>query len=290
MTINIAISVAEGIVMAADSMAQMSANNQVVGTHGSVEKLTELRGVSMAAMANGLGAISSRTILSLIREFEFDEYLVNQGAAYKTYSVDQMSQKLADYIAVRYNAAFPDPPQPHLGIFVGGYTPGQFFPELVEINFPGPVLRKLHPQPGAVPGGSAIHWAGVKTSLNRLILGADSEMITAVHNLAVSAAQPGFVAQPGAPPLPPPTAMDPMAFLAPYLPLIQMPHNLTGMPLEEAAEFADYLGTVAIGWDKFTVGPPAVGGALDVLAIQPEGLAWYKRKEFAEQMARARRG
>jgi len=70
--------------------------------------------------------------------------------------------------------------------------------------------------------------------------------------------------------------------------IIEMPHNLDGMPLEEAVEFADYLGMVAVGFDRFTIGPPAIGGEVDVLAIQPEGLSWYRRKKFAAQMAIAR--
>ncbi len=68
----------------------------------------------------------------------------------------------------------------------------------------------------------------------------------------------------------------------------QQPANIDGMPLQDAVEFADYLGNVVIGYDRFTIGPPSVGGCLDVLAIQPEGLSWYRRKEFATQMAQAR--
>jgi hypothetical protein len=75
MTVNIAVAVAEGLVMAADSYSQMSdSNGEVHATHNSVEKITELGDRQIAVMIHGLGSIENRTILSLIREFEFTEY------------------------------------------------------------------------------------------------------------------------------------------------------------------------------------------------------------------------
>jgi hypothetical protein len=292
LTINIAIAVAEGLVLAADSMSQMQVGNQVLGTHGSVEKLTEIGDVPVAAMSSGLGAIANRTILSLIREFEFNHYATPaQAAAFRALTVQQITDDLAMFFDSRYLATYPvgSPMQPVLRIVIGGYSPQQFFPEIFELTFPGKVVRQTHPQPGGVPGAGTIYWAGMPVALNRLIKGVDLEALAAARDLLTNAARPGFVPIPGAPPLPPPAAADPVATAAHYDAFIQMPHNLDGMPLEEAVEFADYLGTVAIGYDRFTVGPPGIGGELDVLAIQPEGLSWYRRKKFAAQMALARR-
>lgn len=294
MTINISIAVAEGLVMAADSMSQMQSGGQVLGTHTSVEKLTEIGDVPMAAMTSGLGSIANRTIVSLIREFEFDAFGTREKANdFRQKSVQDVAELLADFFNARYCAEFQAGSQqtpPVLQIILGGYSPGRFFPEVFSINFPGRVLHQTHPRPGARPGDATITWAGVPTSLNRLILGIDLPALGLSRDLLITAAQPGFVPQPGAPPLPPPLPVDPVATASHYAPLIQMPNNLDGMPLEEAVEFADYLGMVAIGYDRFTVGPPSVGGEFDVLAIQPEGLSWYRRKKFAAQMAAARRG
>jgi hypothetical protein len=88
--------------------------------------------------------------------------------------------------------------------------------------------------------------------------------------------------------VPEPPQISPEDALRPLAGLETISHRLEGLPLQEAVEFADWLGNVAIGYDKSTEGPPFVGGDLDVLAIQPEGLTWYRRKPFAAKMAEAR--
>lgn len=307
MTINIAISVAEGLVMAADSVSQMQQFGQVISTHSSVEKLTEIGGLPIAAMVHGMGAIENRTILSLIREYEFDQRANNPNFAQAT--VLDIASSLADFIERRYNSVqWGPPPQiptpnglidiqpwpPQLGVVVGGYSPQQFFPEVFQIMFPGKVVTQRHPVAGSAPGSATITWWGVEGPLKRLLLGFDLDHLNAVHSQlaqanALANAQPqaragAAGAVPPVPFIPPPNAV--LGVLAPH---VAMPTNIDGMPLQDAVEFADYLGNVVIGYDRFTVGPPSVGGCLDVLAIQPEGLSWYRRKEFASLMAQARR-
>lgn len=307
--------------MAADSVSQMQQGGAVISTHSSVEKLTEIDKLPIAAMVHGIGAIEKRSIVSLIREFEFDQRKNNQQFQQST--VAQVTNALADFIEQRYNAAqWGPPPQiqtpegviqvapwpPVLGIVVGGYSPGQFFPEVYLIRFPGKQVTQAHPAPGLAQGDSSITWWGVEGPLRRLVLGYDMEVLNHAYmqhvqevqqahaaaqaQAAQQGTQPpqgapvaqGGVGQPPPPPIPPP----PGVALGPLAPFIGMPTNIEGMPLQDAVEFADYLGNVVLGYDRFTIGPPSVGGCLDVLAIQPEGLSWYRRKEFASRMAQAR--
>ncbi|MCL5258704.1 MAG: hypothetical protein M1314_03055 [Firmicutes bacterium] len=311
MTINIAIAVAEGLVMAADSVSQMQQGGQVLSTHSSVEKLTEIGGLPIAAMVHGIGSIEKRTILSLIREYEFDQRKNNSN--FMESNVLDVTNSLADFIEQRYNAVnWGAPPQiqtpnglievnpwpPQLGIVVGGYSPGEFFPDVFQIQFPRKVIERRHPVTGAAPGDSSISWWGVGGPLKRLLLGFDIDLLMAVDaqiTKPIQQVQAGqspqggqkAAPQPAAAVAPVPSALQDA--LVPVAPHVVMPTNIDGMPLQDAVEFADYLGNVVIGYDRFTIGPPSVGGCLDVLSIQPEGLSWYRRKEFASLMAQARR-
>lgn len=302
MTINIAIAVAEGLVMAADSASQIHVTTPqgattLAVTYNSAEKLTGLGNLPIAAMVHGIGAIANRSILSLLREFEF-EYFVDESAPGDTdderLAVSAVCDALADFIDTRYTAAFPPqrpaalPPTakwpPVLGIEVGGYSPRQFFPEVFEIQFPGKKINQKHPMQGKPQGSGSISWWGEGQSIMRLVMGFNAahydqvyEAVRAGTLTLADGTRPAVIHN-----------VKPSEVLQPLAPLLQMPLMLDGMPLQDAAEFAEFLGQVAIGYDRFKMGPQAVGGHLDVLAIQPEGLSWYKRKPFMEKMARAR--
>ena len=125
---------------------------------------------------------------------------------------------------------------------------------------------------------------GQTSAILRLVVGANLAEFDTIHMLLQ---QGKFAAPPGLT-LPRVGPLSPSQVLGPLMEFARMKMILDGMPLQDAVEFADYLGAVAIGYDRFSAGPQTVGGALDVLAIQPEGLSWYRRKPFAEKMARAR--
>lgn len=295
MTINIVVAVAEGLVMAADSYSQMSDSEGVRATHNSVEKLTEIGNRQIAVMVNGLGSIANRTILSLIREFEFQEYSKATPPPIGSWTVTQVAETLAAFIQTHYDTEFPAPAtgeadsREDLGIVVGGFSPGEFFPEVVTIAFPpGTVNRELPPGTGPPSGGWYVDFWGVRTALKRLLFGYDLSSLMNEHKFLEFAKTKKEEGDAGYSHFPDPPVISPDVALRDFAPLETIPHRLDGMPLQEAAEFADYLGMVAIGYDKFTSGPPSVGGELDVLAIQPEGLSWYRRKAFAAKMAEAR--
>lgn len=310
MTINIAIAVSEGLVMAADSMTQINAPNGLsLKSYPTAEKITELGNLPMATMCSGVGAISQRSIISLIREFEFERLPslgktsvepVGEGEKGDRPTVSGVAESLRDFIQKRYEATrWPNPPgppipgiavqwPPRLTVVVGGYSPQQFFPEVFEIQFPEAIINQKHPVPGAPEGQPSITWWGVGTSLNRLLHGYDMAELTQAHQLLTKnpqALQTAGIAVHGVPPDLP----EPNACLAPLAQLARMQVVLDFMPLQEAVEFADYLGQVAIGYSRFSAGMQVVGGELDVLAIQPEGLSWYKRKAFVSSMASSRR-
>ncbi|MBV9719233.1 MAG: hypothetical protein JOZ77_07930 [Candidatus Eremiobacteraeota bacterium] len=301
MTINIAISVNEGLVMAADSLSQISAGGDVDSIHQSVEKITEIRARPIAVMINGLGEIDNRTIISLIREFEFHQYQ-EPAAPIRAWPVSALASNLYAFIGEKYDQAHPEK-WPDLGVIVGGYSPGCFFPELYELNFAKKSLRMVIPSTQGKPTGEErIDYWGKCCALDRLYYGIDMrELIGALEirrltkRLIDMGRDPSEVSRKELNALleqlhaePSPEDEEFLDRILSVGPLMAMPARLRGMPLQEAVKFADYLGQAAIGYDRFCTGNPAVGGKLDVVAIQPDGLHWYRRKGFLKKMAYAR--
>lgn len=289
--------------MAADSLSQISAGDDVHSLHQSVEKITEVRGRPIAVMINGLGEIEKRTIISLIRQFEFDEYQ-KAGTPIRKWPVSELTSNLSAAIRKKYDSAFEkSQDRPPLGVIVGGYSWGDFFPELFEIDFAEGAIRQIVPSDTGPPRGEErIKYWGHIPALERIYRGYDPIALSeglAIVRLKEHLADRGeelkdfpterlkqlleaFLAHPA----------DEDALVMERLRLLgssmEMQHRLRGMPLQEAVEFADYLGQTAIGYDRFCQGNPAVGGKLDVVAIQPDGLHWFRRKPFLKKMARAR--
>lgn len=290
--------------MAADSLSQIAAGeSDVQALHQSVEKITEIRGRSIAVMINGLGEIEKRTIISLIRQFEFDEYQ-KESTPIRTWTVSALTSSLFAFLQKKYNDALAESTErPSLGVIVGGYSPGQFFPELFEIDCAEDIIRPIVPSDSGPPkGDERIKYWGQTVALERIYRGYDPTALNeglAVARLKNRLAESGkhikeistdevrklleeVLAKPSDEDV---LIGDRMRSLGSSM---EMQHRLRGMPLQEAVEFADFLGQTAIGYDRFCQGNPSVGGKLDVVAIQPDGLHWYRRKPFLKKMARAR--
>ena len=303
MTINIAIVVSEGLVMAADSFSRMTSKESLEtdSVHQCVEKITEIRGRPMAVMVHGIGEIGKRTIISLIREFELIQYNKSK-ADIRTWSVDALASHLFGFIAKRYDEAYPplaaskNTARPTLGIIVGGYSPQQPSPEIVEISFPDYVYHRRFGEGetefaefwGHTPAAERIFYGVDRAKFSELVAFLEGakrlrEDPTSADSEKAQALLPLLREYPDAP-------QGLLEFLAHKTTArhLKMDHRLRGMPLQEAVDFGDYLGSVCIGYDRFCRGWPSVGGDLDVVAIQPDGLHWYRRKPFLKEMAAAR--
>lgn len=68
-----------------------------------------------------------------------------------------------------------------------------------------------------------------------------------------------------------------------------MPVPMAAMPLQDAIDFAEYMGEVASGYDRFRAGPPTVGGELDILVLTPGAREWAGHKELHTKGRRRRR-
>jgi hypothetical protein len=123
-------------------------------------------------------------------------------------------------------------------------------------------------------------WGTGSTAVSRLILGFDFGRLEA--RAAAEAAQ--ATPRPAGTGVPPGALVDDaqraLAYAVSVKSDFQMGIPLAAIPLQDAIEFTEYLGKVACGFDKFSLGPAGVGGPLDVLVLLPNRRKWVRRKEI----------
>jgi hypothetical protein len=264
MTICVSVRVAEGLVMAADSAAMLQGEVMVAG----VPQMTVLQGFQYATkvaqvgdfpmgfMTWGLGAIDSRSIQSLVMEFEFDYSIKGP------FRVQAVADDLLAFILKRYDAAFPSPtPLQTLGLFVGGYSDGEFFSTQMSVELP--TQRTWVPLRATMPGTPpefGANWFGAYDALQRLIVGWDQAGTAQLVARGVSQATL-------------------QAWADAHESALQLPFD--GMPLQDAIDFALWATNVVIGRWRFAVGPNIVGGEVDIAVIRPRSFQWAQRKQWS---------
>ena len=65
-----------------------------------------------------------------------------------------------------------------------------------------------------------------------------------------------------------------------------MPVPMSAMPLQDAIDFAEFMGETACGYDRFRAGPPTVGGELDTLVLTPGNWEWVEHKVYHSRRKR----
>jgi hypothetical protein len=266
MTICIGIKVAEGLVLAADSLSTLT--NQeggIVQQFQHSQKLSQIGRYDVGTLTWGAGSIASLTIDSLIAEFA--ETLAPSGEVEvrEGYTVHDIAGRLFEFVNERYKAHYESQkrdPEP-LGIAIGGYSTGAHFADLYGFFLPFDTepVNYLPDLADGLPNFN-VRWFGQTEPLVRLMKGADTELL--------KEALQGQYAEQDA--------------------LIDAALNLYGkfeypvlfnlMPLQDAIDFAVYLVSVVIGKFRFTMGLPLCGGDIDVAIVSRGGFEWLKRKTW----------
>jgi hypothetical protein len=283
MTICVAVKVAEGLVIAADSAVVLEGVMQtpqgpvqtILQNYEYANKVTHFRDYPIGILSWGLGSISARSIQSLIMEFEYTYPMKGKD---RKYAVKRVAEDFLEFISKRYEAAYPIPaagganpvgtppapiPQPErptLGFFIGGYSHREFFGEEYIYEFPNSTgWREVRPNtPDGNPSFGA-NWYGMTDALTRLILGFDAAALSELINRGANQA----------------IVQKWVDDHVSHLPLV-----FDGMPLQDAIDFAEYAIQVVIGRFRFGLGPPLCGGDVDIAVITPDTFRWAKRKQW----------
>lgn len=229
---------------------------QLIQTFDYATKVAQVGSYPMGVMTWGLGSISSRSIQSLVMEFEFDYIPTGK------FRVEKVAEDLLAFIMARYDAAIPSPtPLETLGLFVGGYSDGEFFSSQYSVELPAQRAWQAV-RPDVAPGKPdfGAHWFGATDALQRLILGFDPPSL---EKLVARGVDPKSV----------------QAWVDAHdasLPLV-----FDGMPLQDAIDFAEWATTVVIGRWRFGLGAQLVGGDVDIAVIRPRSFHWAQRKQWS---------
>lgn len=282
MTICVSVKVSEGLVLAADSTAavqgwigEQKGNPQILKTYDHARKLSHIKDYPIGTLTWGTSLIGSRSVESLIKEFEYTlpsvqeeqermrEIRKSQGKVPDeegfAYSVQEIAKGLLNHISNFYKAEFENlPEKPLLGILVSGYSSGQFFPEQWGLDIPSSSeLVELRPDQNGKPNFGA-NWFGITDAIIRLHKGLDDRAIIKISEQFKV-----------------PTEEARKLFAD-----LEYPVIFDGMPLQDAIDYTVYLVNVVIGRFRFVLGAPLCGGEIDVAVITPDAFTWIQRKSW----------
>lgn len=279
MTIAISLKVNDGLVLAADSASTILGQDPdgmtyVTNVYSNANKVFNLKkGLSLGAVTWGAGAIGSSSISTLMKDLRHrfsdedsdhaNEWLIDPNS----YTVKDIAEKVRRFMFDEmYVPAFStwEGEKPFLGFIVAGYSPGEVMAEEYSIHIfgdecEGPTLLRPKAQSG-------VTWNGEPEAISRLVLGFGTELPQVLHQrLGVPAPQ-----------VEPATDILQQA-LAVHL--VQ-----PAMPFQDAIDLAEFLVDLTIKYSRFVLGPPTVGGPIEVAGISKhEGFKWIRRKHYFSQ-------
>ena len=263
MSIAVAITVNDGIVLATDS-AQMSKDGAGrVNIHYQKRKLFPLHdSLPLGLSTVGLNRIAGVGVNSLCFELKqlFTGRIERDGESWKldpdNYTVKHVVDRVKEYLFDGfYLPAFDQlPEKSSLTVHVAGVSAGAKFPEFAEMEFLGQHVKG----PNSITGGKAGHitFSGSAEACHRLVMG-------------FSPAIAGLLEQSGL------KGEEVREFLN-KAKVALFPHILDGaMPLAEAASLARFLVETEIRFSTLTPDPDVVGGDIQLAAISREhGFKW----------------
>jgi hypothetical protein len=276
MSVAIAVKVSEGLVLGADSAATIRGKIQrpegiqegVLKTYFNARKLMQIGDFPIGVLTWGAAFIGSRTIESLVREWEYDNHWQTKQDYDENYEDDfqvkKCAQELSKHIAKTYLDEFgdePDEEKPIIGFIVAGYSQRGFFPEIwrfiVPLDEEGAVHNQRPDRNGKPDFGAT--WYGLTDAIVRLHFGRDDQVIKIMSEKTEMSQQE----------------------VAEILQPLQYQILFPVMPLQDAIEYAYYMLNVTVGRYRFVVGPELCGGEIEIAAITQKEFKWISRKTWS---------
>jgi hypothetical protein len=305
MTLCVAVTTADGLVMGADSTTYVTEPSIKPTTYDHAEKVFQLLSLPVIAMTYGLASIGRRSIASLIAEWNEDN---SNAYGRKGYTVEALASDISRWLYGRHKkyvdeleaewqrrqlsitgdpaAIAADPAayasQPFnrslykTGLVVGGHQPTSFFPHLFAWDSETNALVSVRehegvqgcegPRPGA-------DWWGLSTSVNRLVQGIDRELM-------LDLVDGGYLK------VPPANDADAWEHFWAIISKHQFQVAYDGMPLQDAVNLTKYLLKTACGFERFTAGMTRIGGEIDIVVVGRTGIHWSNLKQLSAAMWR----
>lgn len=273
MTIAVAVSAVDSIVLASDSATtqhQLIPGGQLepINTWNSANKIFNLRKtLPVGAMTWGRASLSGRSIATLAKELRCR--LSGERPTHGDWALDATKYTIAD-VANRaksffYDEHYQNDPSANdlLGLAIAGYSAGS---DAAELHVMQMDQTGCHGPEEFQPGGHEfVIWWGQPEAITRLALGFSPRIGEALAQLGV-------------------TAADIPAYVQAIKDKTALPLVFPGMPVGEAIDLADFLVDATIKFVRFAPGHQSVGGPVEIAAMtRYEGFKWIKRKHHYPQ-------
>lgn len=250
MTIVASVKVRDGLILATDSMTQISGGpgTGVLKSYENARKLFQVGALPIGVMTFGLGNIGQRSIEGLM--LEFSSSVVGQRN-----KVETVAQALFEFMKDKYEEqGFGGDGSPGLGFYVAGYSPNSHFPDEREFQLP----RDTKPLQVRDEQDFGANWRGIDFPFTRLWKGFATR-------IPARLAEKGWNQQE----------------IGELLGGLETPALYDGMPVQDAVNFAVYILRVTIGYTEFSVGPSPCGGPIQVATVLPDkGFKWIEKPDL----------
>jgi hypothetical protein len=269
MTIAICIKVHDGVVLAADSASTLLQNVPtgvgVINVYNNANKIFNLRkGLPIGAVTWGAGNVGAASTSTLSKDLR--RRFTDENHAWhidpESYQLSEVAQRLKEFFFdEHYETAFSDwPKKPDLGFIVSGYSSGSPLAEEYRVQIARGACDG--PTPLRAVDETGVTWNGNPEAITRLLFGVSNLTPQVLNKAGLDAAQGKEVFD---------------ALRAEQVaPLVQ-----AAMPIEDAADLAEFLVETTVRFVRFMPGADSVGGPIEVAAItKHEGFKWLKRKHY----------
>jgi hypothetical protein len=271
MTIAIALTVDDGIVLAADSASTLmsrepNGQSRIHQVFNNANKVFNLRkGLPIGLIVWGAGGIGSAGIATLVKDLRMR--LTDSDTAHKGWHVDPAAYAISHVAELtrrfiyeeHYVPAFTSwtENKPPFGCIVAGYSSGSGTPELFRID----VSEKGEcgpPQPVTL----SLVWNGELEPICRLVNGYGTGIVAALQKLGVREEQLAGV-------------------MSVVQELTSVQFVYPAMPVQDAIDLAEFLVLLTEQYSRYTPGAATVGGPIEIAAVtKHEGFKWVKRKLY----------
>ena len=240
-----------GVVIAADSQVTFGGRNPTAFNH--YYKVNQVGTLPVITGMWGTGTIQGLDTTSLLMEFWQTRY---KGKEPSSWTVQEVSAALHEYLREK----IADQPRDALMMLVGGYSSKTFYPELYEFSTKCDKVNEV-----SSGQNSIIVWRGITDAIRTLWWGYGPSLDSLMRRAGVKdkKVRDEVLKQMSAA-----WAWGPerMAF---------------NMPIEDAAELAEFLVELECARQRFWPGMSKTSGPVDVAVVTVHGVRWLKRKEGA---------
>lgn len=272
MTVCVGIAVNDCLVFAADSASSLVSTDPdthattILNVYQHGDKVFNLyRGLPICAMTCGMGNIGAASIATLAKDLR--ARLCSEDEAWRlnrtNYSIQEVVDKAKHYLFDEcFQALDPKPgADASFEFWVGGYSSDKSLGhEVWKLTIAGGTCGD--PEMVVNPGAYGFFTGGQPGPINRLIIGFDDALVSALPDMGVA-----------------PENVE--AVIASLRARTEVQLVAQTMPVRDAIDLADFLVETTKRFFRFLPGADIVGGDTDIAVVtRYEGFKWIKRKHF----------